>query len=139
MKKLLFVIVAALAFVACEKEKNSGILDSTPPEIFSLTPNTFNAEAGTIINIKTPVPSCNMYYMNENDYLLKTGIKQMPTIFPATYENNLYSLVQTSEDTFEITIKTISQTCSFHIRFSNTDESIGHPSGTIRVNYKYAE
>ena len=139
MRKLLFVLVAALAFVACKKEENSELLNSTPPEIFTLTPNIFNAEAGTIIKIKTPVPSCNMYYINENDHLLRTGVNQMPTTFPATYENDLYSLVQTSDDTFEICIKAIDKACIFHIKFSNTDKSIGHPSGAIRINYALAE
>ena len=153
MKKILFFIFAALvfmfaalAFVACEKEENSPLSDNTlsngsfPPKMFTLTPDVFNAEAGTVIFVKTPMPTYNVDYFNNKKESYPTGIKKIPATYPAIYENDYYSLVQTACDTYEITIKPIDKTCIFGLVFrdepSNNDRI---KLGYITVNYTSAE
>ena len=139
MKKLLFVLFAALAFVACEKE-NGEIAGSVSPTKITLTPNVFNAEAGTIIKIKTPVPTYNACYFDEGNKSYDTGVEKIPVVYPSTYENDYYSLVQTAKDTYEITVKSIEKACTFTIFFRDEPNNKGHWNlGYITVNYTPAE
>ena len=137
MKKILFILFAALAFVACDKEENSNT--SFVRTRFHLENSEYNAEAGTVIKVKTPMPSCNMFYNDELGEEYKTGVEKIPTVFPSSYENDYYSLVQTSDDTFEITVKPISKPCSFTIVFNNKSTKGQHHYGLLKVNYTPAE
>ena len=62
----------------------------------------------------------------------------MPMTFPAGNENEYYKLVQTSADTYEITIKSFDKPCTLDVRFVNTDDEILN-FGFVTINYTPAE
>lgn len=137
MKKILFILFAALAFVACEKEKEEGAGNFPPPQLLNILPNSYNAQAGAVIKVKTPIPTYNNSY-RINSHPFDTGVDKMPMTFPASNENEYYKLVQTSADTYEITIKSFDKPCTLDVRFVNTDDEILN-FGFVTINYTPAE
>ena len=138
MKKLLFVLFAALAFVACEKEEESGKANSSPRSFISPKDIDTNAKAGTIFKFKTVVPTYHDSYRDGEGVSYDTGIEKIPAAYPSTYENDYYSLIQTANDTYEVTVKSIKKACSFTICFKN-NEGNGEISGYFPINYTPAE
>ena len=137
MKKLLFVLFAALAFVACEKDKEESAGNFQPPHMLNILPDSYNAQAGSVIKIKTPIPTYNnSYRINDRPY--DTGVDKMPISFPSGNENEYYKLVQTSADTYEITINPFNKPYKLDVRFVNTDDEVLN-FGFVTINYTPAE
>lgn len=138
MKKILFILFAALAFVACEKDGESGKANSSPRSFISPKDIDTNAKAGTVFKFKTVMPTYNDSYRDGDGIKYDTGINKIPVAYPSTYENDYYSLVQTANDTYEVTIKSIEKACTFTLFFRGK-EDIGATSGYFLINYTPAE
>ena len=149
MKKILFMLFAALAFVACNNEEEKYSTGGVVPIAFRIYPDTYTAEAGTIIKIKTPVPTVHFAYYDELPGVpVEDGLRLNSTnieeddpaslSFPYTYENEYYSLIQTDVWSYEITVKELDKPCKFGLRFGGNQGGIGL-SGSIIINYVLSE
>lgn len=140
MKKILFILFAALAFVACEKEnpeENFRMVNGNQPMVFDINPEAYNVESEAVIKIKTPIPTFNSTYAIDW-FSFSTGVKEIPKEFPLSNENEYYKLIQTSADTYEITIKSFDKPYKLNVNFINTDDKILN-IGHITINYTPAE
>ncbi len=109
------------------------------PRSFILPENIdTNAKAGTVFKFKTVKPTYNDSYRDGEGIKYDTGINKIPVAYPSTYENDYYSLVQTANDTYEVTVKSIEKTCAFTLFFRDK-EDIGATSGYFLFNYTPAE
>ena len=97
MKRIIFVLMAALAFVACQKEepKKERIVPVLYPNAISCLDN-----AGMILEIKSDIPS--MFYAA---LLMKEGEKEGDDHFIYETSNDRYHITQIDEYTYQLTIK----------------------------------
>jgi hypothetical protein len=149
MKKILFILLLACTFAACSKEEEKYSTGGVTPIAFRIYPDTYTAEAGTVIKVKTPVPTVHFAYYDElpgvpaenGMRLNSTNIGEdnpMSLSFPYTYENEYYSLIQTDVWSYEITVKELDKPCKFGLRFGVND--CGIPlGGGIMINYVLSE
>ena len=99
MKKILFVLMAALAFVACQKEENKekNFPQMNPQKISCLD------KSGMSFELKSDIPSRFSFvgYTYKEDNNSTTIIESMDT--------DLYSITQVDEYTYKVTIKPFSK------------------------------
>lgn len=136
MRKLIIAMLAALAFVACEKEEKVPYQScpGIPSEEFLISPNYYDVEAGAVVKINTPIPSFHLGYITMGK-LWSTDYDFDPESYPVTYENDYYSLVQTSATSYEITIKDIDESCGILLQFRGKESDI-ITYGEVVLSYK---
>ncbi len=113
------------------------MVNGNQPMVFDINPEVYNVESEAVIKIKTPIPTFNSTYAIDW-FLFSTGVKEIPKEFPLSNENEYYKLIQTSADTYEITIKSFDKPYKLNVNFINTDDKILN-IGHITINYTPAE
>ena len=102
MKKILFFIFAALAFVACDKEKDEQIWNFpkiSPTPVYSCLDNS-----GMIIEVKSDIPS-KFTYATISKKREKLEIEEDIAKKLYETENEIYKITQIDDYTYQITIK----------------------------------
>ena len=101
MRKILFVLVAALAFVAC-KEKDEQIWSFpkiSPTPVYSCLDNS-----GMIIEVKSDIPS-KFTYATISKKREKSEVEEDIAKKLYETENEIYKITQIDDYTYQITIK----------------------------------
>ena len=108
MKKILFVMFAALAFVACEKEAEKKNFPHMNPQKISCLD-----KSGMSFEIKSDIPSRFTFvgytYNEENN-----------TTLTESMDTDLYHIVQVDEYTYNVTIKPFSKQVGIAFAFEAT-------------------
>ena len=102
MKKILFVMFAALAFVACDKEKDEQIWSFpkiSPTPVYSCLDNS-----GMIIEVKSDIPS-KFTYATISKKREKSEVEEDIAKKLYETENEIYKITQIDDYTYQITIK----------------------------------
>ena len=102
MRKILFVLVAALAFVACDKEKDEQIWSFpkiSPTPVYSCLDNS-----GMIIEVKSDIPS-KFTYATISKKREKSEVEEDIAKNLYETENEIYKITQIDDYTYQITIK----------------------------------
>ena len=102
MKKILFFIFAALAFVACDKEKDEQIWSFpkiSPTPVYSCLDNS-----GMIIEVKSDIPS-KFTYATISKKREKSEVEEDIAKKLYETENEIYKITQIDDYTYQITIK----------------------------------
>ena len=102
MKKILFFIFAALAFVASDKEKDEQIWSFpkiSPTPVYSCLDNS-----GMIIEVKSDIPS-KFTYATISKKREKSEVEEDIAKKLYETENEIYKITQIDDYTYQITIK----------------------------------
>ena len=102
MKKILFRLFAALAFVACDKEKDEQIWrfpKISPTPVYSCLDNS-----GMIIEVKSDIPS-KFTYATISKKREKSEVEEDIAKKLYETENEIYKITQIDDYTYQITIK----------------------------------
>ena len=102
MKKILFMLFAALAFVACDKEKDEQIWSFpkiSPTPVYSCLDNS-----GMIIEVKSDIPS-KFTYATISKKREKSEVEEDIAKKLYETENEIYKITQIDDYTYQITIK----------------------------------
>ena len=102
MKKLLFILSAFFAVVACDNSEEYATPVVFTPAYFEIEANTGGTYAFT-----TDVPAYVRYvhYAHYDYYPTRGGNKwERPKTLPATHELGWFSITQLTDTTFEVTI-----------------------------------
>ena len=102
MKKILFMLFAALAFVACDKEEDEQIWSFpkiSPTPVYSCLDNS-----GMIIEVKSDIPS-KFTYATISKKREKSEVEEDIAKKLYETENEIYKITQIDDYTYQITIK----------------------------------
>ena len=102
MKKILFMLFAALAFVACDKEEdkpNWSFPKISPTPVYSCLDNS-----GMIIEVKSDIPS-KFTYATISKKREKSEVEEDIAKKLYETENEIYKITQIDDYTYQITIK----------------------------------
>ena len=114
MRKILFVMFAALAFVACDKEEGKKYyLPQMEPQIISCLDNS-----GMSFEIKSDIPSKFKFvgytYKDDDD----------STTLSESMDTDLYNIIQLDEYTYKVTIKPFSKQVGIAFAFEAIDNPL---------------
>ena len=132
------MLFAALAFVACEKEKGDS-LNFTPAKMIPIIPSQYNVGPGSNITVKTARPAFLVNY-STNNFLFDSEVDDVPSLFPYEMNYEYFSVVQTTADTFEITPKLKDEPYNLTLKFGKTSDKVEERfQSVIFINYTPAK
>ena len=128
MRKILFVMFAVIAFVACQKEepKKERIVPVLYPNAISCLDN-----AGMTLEIKSDIPS--MFYAA---LLMKEGEKEGDDHFIYETSNDRYRITQIDEYTYQLTIKSFVEKDRMVFYFANPTNTYRHGFIVVTCGYE---